>query len=56
MGKGKPARELLFSVTDFKMTTFTAGGHGGQHQNHNNTAVRITHVRSGASAESREFK
>lgn len=49
-------RELAFSVTDFKMKTFTAGGPGGQHQNTSNTAVRITHVRSGASAESREFR
>jgi RF-1 domain len=57
MGKGKPAkRELWFSVTDFKVKTFTAGGPGGQHQNHSNTAVRITHVRSGASAECREFR
>lgn len=60
MGKGKPARnrELAFTVPKekFKITTFTAGGPGGQHQNHSNTAVRITHPDSGASAECRMFR
>ena len=52
------ARELAFTVTKdkFKITTFTAGGPGGQHQNHSNTAVRITHPDSGASAECRMFR
>lgn len=51
-------RELAFTVPKekFKITTFTAGGPGGQHQNHSNTAVRITHPDSGASGESREFR
>ena len=51
-------RELAFSVPreKFKITTFTAGGPGGQHQNHSNTAVRITHPDSGASAECRMFR
>lgn len=41
---------------DFKFETFTAGGPGGQHQNRSNTAVRITHIETGLSAESREYK
>jgi len=61
MGKGKPARgnlELAFSVgkDKFKISTFTAGGPGGQHQNTSNTAVRITHPDSGAVGVSREFR
>jgi hypothetical protein len=60
MGKGKPAtrRELAFSVgkDQFKISTFTAGGPGGQHQNTSNTAVRITHLKSGATGVSREFR
>lgn len=51
-------RELAFTVgkDKFKIKTFTAGGPGGQHQNHSNTAVRITHPDSGASAECRMFR
>lgn len=51
-------RELAFTVPKekFKITTFSAGGPGGQHQNHSNTAVRITHPDSGASAECREHR
>ncbi|SRR6266568_1334471 len=62
MGKGNPAnsrkRELAFTVPKekFVIKTFTAGGPGGQHQNHSNTAVRITHPDSGASAECRMFR
>lgn len=50
--------ELLFSVTlaDCDVSTFSAGGPGGQHQNTSNTAVRIRHRDSGAVAESREFR
>lgn len=49
-------RELAFSVTrkDLKIDTFQAGGPGGQHQNHSNTAVRITHPASGAVGEARD--
>lgn len=55
---GMRERELAFSVPKekFKITTFSAGGPGGQHQNTSNTAVRITHPDSGASEESREFR
>lgn len=58
MGKNTRTRELAFTVPreKFRITTFTAGGPGGQHQNHSNTAVRITHPDSGASAECREHR
>ena len=54
MGK----RELLFSLTkkDFKLQFFRGQGPGGQHRNKNDTAVRITHMESGAVATSQEFK
>lgn len=48
--------ELLFSVTmaDCKLETFPASGAGGQHRDHGNTAVRITHLASGAVGEGRD--
>lgn len=48
-------KELLFSVTrkDLVVTTFRAGGKGGQHQNKTDSAVRIVHPASGARGESR---
>lgn len=51
-------KELAFSVTrkDLKITTFSAGGPGGQHQNTSNTAVRITHPASGAMGEARDSR
>lgn len=49
-------RELLFSLTkkDFKVDTFRSGGKGGQHQNTKDSGVRITHLESGATGESRD--
>lgn len=51
-------RRLVFSAnkSDFRVDTFCAGGPGGQHQNTTETGVRITHIESGLSAESREYK
>jgi hypothetical protein len=49
-------KELLFSITrkDFRVDTFRSGGKGGQNQNKVESGVRITHLESGAVAESRE--
>ena len=43
-------RRLLFSVTlkDCDVETYISGGHGGQHKNKTQSAVRITHRASGA--------
>ena len=51
-------KKLAFSVSlkDCKLDTFSAGGPGGQHQNTSNTAVRITHLESGAVGVSREHR
>lgn len=45
------SRIKLFSVTlaDCDVSTFSAGGAGGQHRDHGNSAVRIVHRASGAS-------
>lgn len=53
MGKSK-----LFSLTekDFKIQTFKGSGPGGQHKNKRETAVRITHEKSGAVGQSQEMK
>src|ERR1700743_2435227 len=53
MGKHK-----LFSVDlhDCDVTTMTAGGPGGQHQNRSQTAIRIVHRASGAVGVSREHR
>jgi hypothetical protein len=44
------SREKLFSVTkdDLKIDTYRASGPGGQNRNKVETAVRITHIASGA--------
>jgi hypothetical protein len=47
-------REKLFTLTkkDFEVQTFRGSGPGGQHRNKTDSAVRIIHKESGASAES----
>jgi len=49
-------KEKILSVTldDCELSTFSAGGPGGQHQNTSNTAVRIKHKASGATGEARD--
>jgi hypothetical protein len=51
-------KEKLFTIDrkDFRVDTFRAGGKGGQHQNKTSSGVRITHIPSGISAESRESR
>lgn len=55
MGRKK---ELIKTWTkdDFRVDTFRAGGKGGQNQNKRDSGVRITHIESGLSAESREHR
>ena len=38
------------------MDTFRSGGKGGQHQNTTDSGVRITHIETGLSAESRSSR
>ena len=55
MGKGRE-RLKSFTKKDFRVDTFRAGGKGGQNQNKRDTGVRITHIETGLSAESREHR
>lgn len=45
---------LHLTRKDFKIEAFGAGGPGGQHQNKTASAVRITHLASGATGEARD--
>lgn len=49
---------MIFSARrkDFRIDTFRSGGKGGQHQNKTNSGVRITHIETGLSAESRSSR
>jgi peptide chain release factor 1 len=44
---------MRLTKKDFRVETFTCGGNGGQHQNRSRSCVRITHIETGISAESR---
>ncbi len=52
------AKELLFSVTakDCKWDYFRAPGPGGQHKNKTESAVRCTHIASGAVGQATESR
>ena len=48
--QNKKEKQLLFSVTkkDLRIETMRGSGKGGQNRNKRDTAVRITHIDSGA--------
>lgn len=48
--------KMKITRKDFKLDTYTASGPGGQHRNRSKTAVRITHIPSGTSAECSTYK
>lgn len=51
-------KRLLFSVgmKDFRMQTFSVGGHGGSGKDTSNSGVRLIHDASGAVGEGREHR
>lgn len=48
--------KMLRTKKDFKLEFFCAGGPGGQHQNKTASAARVTCLKTGISAEGREFR
>ncbi len=51
-------RELLFSVTakDCRFDFYRGSGAGGQHRNKTDSAVRVTHLNSGAVGKCEESR
>ena len=56
MKSSKNTKELHLSKKDFRVDTFRCGGKGGQNVNKRDTGVRITHIETGISCESREHR
>jgi peptide chain release factor 1 len=56
--KLKAHKEKVFSATkkDFRVDTFRGSGPGGQNRNRRDTAVRITHIETGLSAEAQDSR
>ena len=52
--KEKPL--LTLTKKHFRVDRFKSGGKGGQHQNKVESGVRITHIETGISAESRSSR
>jgi len=52
--KEKPL--LTLTKKNFRVDRFKSGGKGGQHQNKVESGVRITHIETGISAESRSSR
>lgn len=45
--------QIEIKLDDVRIDTFSAGGPGGQHQNKTQSGVRLTHIPTGVTAESR---
>lgn len=51
-----PITDYRLPITDLKIESFRSSGPGGQHMQKTSSAVRITHIPTGISAVSQEFR